>query len=205
MTIVVEANDYVTKIKGFGDLIWTKNSVNLHLTSSKKLPVRTASSDVVSEVEVEGAAVDERLQDLEDEEDEEDVADEANERDDNWWIVNWRVRETQIENVHVWENDDESCFKKEKQTENFFHFSMFSEIKLCANVFTFKTVKRFKGFFRIRVFLRSFLVTNSEFQYLCVYFLWRNKLYKYIYKLSSLLKLVWLRGDKPFLLKGKLK
>jgi hypothetical protein len=24
---------------------------------------------------------------------------------------------------------------------------MFSEIKLCANVFTFKTVKRFKGFF----------------------------------------------------------
>ena len=59
------------------------------------------SSDVVSEEEVEGAAVDERLQDLEDEEDEEDVADEANERDDNWWIVNWRVRVTQVENVHV--------------------------------------------------------------------------------------------------------
>jgi hypothetical protein len=55
----------------------------------------------VSEEEVEGAAVDERLQDLEDEEDEEDVADEGKEGDDNWWIVNLRVRETQIENVHV--------------------------------------------------------------------------------------------------------
>ncbi len=72
-----------------------------HLTSSKKLPVRMPSSDVVSEVEVEGAAVDERLQDLEDEEDDEDVADEGKEGDDNWWIVNWRVRETHVENVHV--------------------------------------------------------------------------------------------------------
>jgi hypothetical protein len=60
------------------------------------------SSDVASEEEVEGAAVDERLQDLEDEEDDEDQSDEANERDDNWWIVvNWRVRVTQVENVHV--------------------------------------------------------------------------------------------------------
>ncbi len=125
------------------------------------------SSDVASEEEVEGAAVDERLQDLEDEEDDEDQSDEANERDDNWWIVvNWRVRVTQVENVHVWENNDESCFQKEKQTENLFHFSsMFSEIKLYANVFIFKTGKKnFKVFFRIWVFLRSFLVTNNEFQ-----------------------------------------
>jgi hypothetical protein len=74
-------------------------------------------------------------------------------------------------------------------------------------VLTFSRLKQLKDlrvFFRIRVFLRSFLVTNSEFQYLCVYFLWRNKLYKYIYKLSSLLKLVWLWGGKPFLLKGKI-
>jgi len=147
MTIVVEANDYVTKIKGFGDLIWTKNSVNLHLTSSKKLPVRTASSDVVSEVEVEGAAVDERLQDLEDEEDEEDVADEANERDDNWWIVNWRVRVTQVENVHVWENNDESCFQKEKQTENLFHFlRCFPKLNVVP---TFSRLKQLKD---LRVF-----------------------------------------------------